>query len=279
MEKSLSRKVSKNVFQIIPLNPFAANMTVERARQRYQSVCAGNLESLSQSEVMNCEVFRSCKSKETCLAEYAPHGTAFAIDGGDKLMTAWHVTFGSHSTPLFFLFKAFENYSKIERNEILKSTLEPAFILLNQDKEIVFDTRKEKKSSSKYLRWGDPLSTAHSEFGSKQDRPYGYFENIPDDYVVIELPHSIAGGLEYRNSQKASLNKNECYYSAGFSYNSKIEEYRIVGGLPSSLKKLKGKLKQFSPFMLNPLAIQIEEFQALELREKMSFMGYEEEKH
>ena len=205
---------------------------------------------------------------------FSPHGTAFLIDQGETLVTAWHVVFAGHAAPLHFLHHYIASRNLEEKKSLYKN-LEPAFILLDQEGTIVFDTQNEGPSVQ-YQSIGDPLSTIYSIKGKKLQKPYGHYENIPDDYAVISLPRAIGKALSVKRVESPDL-EGKCLYSAGFSYNQQVEKYQVTGGGKSTLSKLQVKLGNFSDFQLRPLPRSKEELLNLPIKDFMRLMGYKED--
>ncbi|MCR9204966.1 MAG: serine protease, partial [Halobacteriovoraceae bacterium] len=266
LPKDVAQKVSQSIFQIIPINSYAAHMDVERARELHKESCLQSSPLLHQR--LNCEVLRTCKSEETCVREYGAHGTAFLAGG--KLATAWHVVFPTHSTALLFLQNHLSNLSREELKEKL-AVLKPQFVLFNTKGDKVFDTREHKENEATYLTWGDPLSTIYSSNGVKKKVPYGHYENIPEDYVFIDLPKTIGPDLPF------AKRKSDCSYSAGFGFNGEKTEYQINGGLKTSIVNRQKHLTHLIPFQYTPQEITPEEFQKLSEEEALRLMDFDED--
>jgi hypothetical protein len=267
MPLETQKEVNQSIFQIVPINSYASHMDVERARELYQRDCQNKTSPLLH-ERLNCKVLKSCASKETCVREHGAHGTAFLYK--EKLVTAWHVTFTSHATALLFLQNHLTSLSLEEVKEKLK-VLKPAFALFNQKGDKVFDTREHREVPATYAEMGDPLSTIYSQNGRKKDSPYGYYENIPGDFVTINLPTPIGPSLK---TQKEETN---CKYSVGFAYNGKSTDYKFSGGLASSIKERQTHLDHLIPFQRTPLEMTSEEFYSLSEEESLALMNFSEE--
>lgn len=266
LSEDVAKRVNQSIFQIVPINSYATHLTVERARELYKEGCQQESPLIHQN--LNCSVLKTCDSEESCIKEYAPHGTAFLVDG--KLATAWHVVYSTHSTALLFLQKYLENLSRNELNEKL-SVLKPEFVLFNNKGKKVFDSRDTGQKETSYLNWGNPLSTVYSNSGKKKDSLYGYYENIPEDYVFIDLPKTIGPDL------KLSRKKTDCSYSAGFSFNGQKTEYQINGGHKSTIVNRQKHLSHLIPFQYTPQSITPGEFQKLSEVEALRLMGFSEE--
>lgn len=265
LPSEISNEVSKSIFQIVPINSYAAHMSVDRAREIYQETC--QTDSPLLHERLNCEVLKTCENEETCVREYSPHGTAFMAGG--KLTTAWHVVYSTHSTALLFLQNHLSNLSREELNKKL-SVLKPQFVLYNKAGIKVFDTRDSSQRETTYHSWGDPLSTIYSNNGLKRNLPYGHYENIPEDYVFINLPHQIGPDL------MIAKEKTSCIFSAGFAFDGSSTKYQINGGEESSIKDRQKHLSHLIPFQITPQDLREEEFYNLSEEEALKLMGFDE---
>ena len=265
MKDSIRDKIGESIFKVVPINLFAPELTEKRAREIYQNECLS--EKKLTHERLNCEVLKSCQGNN-CKKEFGPHGSAFLLDDGKSLATAWHVLYNTHSSALLFLQNFLTGLNDQERNEKL-SVLRPAFILLNRHEEVIFDSRKEIADSVLYEDWGNPLSPIYAGLGRKQEEAYGYYENIPDDYVLVSLPRSIGTGLEM-----GSIQANRCNYSVGHAYDGNSEYYKISGGSQATIIDLQRKITHFLDFQLSELPMPQEKFLKLSTPEILSHMGY-----
>lgn len=264
MPKETQSELDQSVFQIIPINAYAGHMSVERAREIYQRDCL--IPSPLLHERLNCEVLKTCTGEKTCVKEHSAHGTAFLYQ--EKLVTAWHVTFSTHGSALLFLQNALTKLELPELKQKLK-VLKPAFVLFNSKADKVFDTREaDNAHETTYAEMGDPLSPIYSQNGTKHNRPYGHYENIPGDFVSINLPHKIGPSL------KASTRQTKCLYSIGFAFNGEATRFKYSGGEASSIKERQKLLKHLIPFQRTPLDMGQQEFLSLSEEESLLVMGF-----
>ncbi|MBY0383828.1 serine protease [bacterium] len=269
LSTNIQETVRKNTFKVVPRNFYASTMSVDAARDLYSSQC--NTSHLTISDKMNCDVLKSCTG-EDCKIEFMPFGSAFFVNEKATLVTAWHVVFPTHATPLYFMQNALSKISTEELNSKL-SVLQPDFLLLNSEDEIIFDT---KKQTAHYQFWGNPLSTIYQALGKNRQHPYGYFENAPDDFVAIKLSDFVpAAKLSLASKKTKSDLMNKCLYAGGYQYHD--GKFRFSAGSKKSVKEMQSQLSTITPFQINPLPMSQEELLKKSLPEILSIMGYSED--
>ncbi len=261
----VSDKIEANTFMIIPINAYASTLPEENARAYYTNNCG--LASLPLSEKLNCEKLKDCKGDE-CVKPFASHGTAFLKGDGRTLVTAWHVTFQTHAAALTLLADRIFIMTADEKTKIYQN-LKPEFILVNHQNEIVYDTRTAEAAQTRYRSFVDPLSSVFSERGSKNNKPFGYYENIKDELTVIDLQKDLGTGL-----QVATSADSECITSAGFGYDGYDLKFSIVSGEASTLKVLNRALNVFMEFQLNPLPQPRAKIEKMSTAKILILMGY-----
>lgn len=269
LSQTIQQKVQANTFKLVPRNFYASSMPVERARELFQSQCL--TQNLTISDQMNCHVLSSCTGDD-CKIEFMPFGTAFYLQQKKALLTAWHVVFSTHATPLYFMQNSLAPMSRDELNSHL-SVLQPDFLLLNSKDEVIYDT---KKQSTHYRFWGDPLSTIYQELGLRNKSPYGYFENAPDDFVAISVSGlTTVEPLTLSSSKDKSTEAAQCLYAAGYQYHD--GHFRFSSGVKKSVKEMQSQLSFVTPFQLNTLPMDKEKLLQLPVSEVLAKMGYDSE--
>lgn len=270
LSNDIQRTVRENTFKLVPRNFYASSMSIESARELHKTHCQSP--SLTISDQMNCEVLKSCTGDD-CKIEFMPFGSAFFVNEKATLVTAWHVVFSTHATPLYFM----QNTLSKMKSEELKSklsVLQPDFLLLDSENKIIFDTKKQK---AHYEFWGNPLSTIYQALGKNRQHAYGYFENAPDDFVAIQLEGFAKSGLTL--SPSSAKNKSDfsskCLYAGGYQYHD--GEFRFSAGSKKSVKEMQSQLSVVSPFQINPLPVPKEELLKKSLPEILTLMGYSEQ--
>ncbi len=264
----VSIKIEANTFMMIPINAYASTIPEENARAYYAKNCG--LASLPLSEKLNCEKLRDCKGDE-CVKPFVSHGTAFLKGDGHTLVTAWHVPFQTHAAALTLLTDRISIMTADEKTKIYQN-LKPEFILVNHQNEIVYDTRTPDGAQTRYRSFGDPLSSVFSERGNKNNKPFGYYENIQDELTVIDLQTDLGTGL-----QVASSAGSDCITSAGFGYDGYDLKFSIVSGEASTLPVLNRALNVFMEFQLNPLPQARAKIEKLPTGKILILMGYSPE--
>lgn len=265
---TLAQDIARNTFMIIPINPMAPVISVPRAREYVEQNC--QLNSLTYKDQLNCQILRACQGDD-CQPVYGPHGTAFLGGDGRSLYTAWHVVFETHQAALTFLYPALAKMESTAQVRAYKN-LVPEFILVNQNHEIVYDTRNTGPGGSptRYARMGDPLSTLYIANGKKDDMPYGYFENSAVDYVEIILDRILGPGLK---RAVATQDSRACLFTAGFAFNAQSLNFSTQSGFVRSLYDLKKSLGRFLDFQLRPLPRPRVEIEAMKTEDILSLMG------
>ncbi len=264
--RSSSDLVAANTFMIIPINAFASPIPENIARDFYNKNCS--LKTLPLSEKMNCAILKDCKG-EMCLKTYSSHGTAFLLGNGHTLVTAWHVVFQTHAAPLLLFADRISVMDSVEKNRVYQN-LKPEFILVNQENNIVYDTREQQNKATRYVEYSDPISTVYSERGKKNDNPFGYYENISTEQAVIELQQDIGTGLQL---SKQDI-QGQCIHSAGFGYDGHTLNFALVSGQKSSLLSLNQSLGVFMDFQLKRLEMSRKEIEKLSTFKILVLMGY-----
>lgn len=264
----VSNKIEANTFMIIPINAYASTIPEQNAHDFYTKNCA--LPNLPLSEKLNCEILKDCHG-DACVRPYAQHGTAFLKGDGRTLVTAWHVPFQTHAAALTMLADRIAIMTTDEKTKIYQN-LKPEFILVNHQNEIIYDTRRPESAQTRYRSFGDPLSSVFADRGNKNDRPFGYYENIQDELTVIDLQQSLGTGL-----QVASALDSGCVTSAGFGYDGYDLKFSIVSGKRSTLPTLNRALDVFMEFQLNPLPQTRAKIEKLSTKKILVLMGYSPE--
>ncbi len=269
MDQNILTTLNQNTFIFIPINHYASVISKQSAEEFVQTNC--HLNHLPPNEVLNCKALADCEGNQ-CIREYQNHGTSFLLGDGKTLFTAWHVAFPTHATPLYF----FKNYALTLTHEDrynLFSVFKPKFILLDHDYNIVYDSRHETKT--RYLNYGDPLSTIFAKEGHIHSKAYGYFANIPEDFVSIELSYPLGNGLKLQTEPNTDTKQQ--FLTTGFGYDSVNFNFQINAGYSQKLVDLKSNSGLFIDFLLNPLPLNPEELLQLPLLEQLMLMGYSEE--
>lgn len=258
-------KIKQNTFILVPINTYAQNIPKEKAIEFVKTNC--HLKHLPPAEVLNCKALSECDGTN-CIREFESHGTAFLMNSGKTLHTAWHVLYPTHAAALFFFRPYFLSLNADQKKE-LSPQLKPKFVLLNHNHDIVYDTRKNPTS---YAVIGDPLSPTHIFYGQIHDQSYGYFENIPFDFASINLSKKLGEGL--KAAESTVLNGE--FLASGFGYDGRHFKFDISKGKRESLTKLKIKTNEFIDFQLAPFDMPIETFLSLTTFDKLIYMGYSE---
>jgi len=267
----LKEIIRENTFLIVPINGYAPNLTVEQARERFSLKCLKS--DLPVHQKLNCEVLESCQG-DSCISEFANQGTAFLMNEGKELHTAWHVLFSTHAAGLVFAANYLETASEEQTHNIYKN-FKPQFLLLDQNFNTVYDTRLEAETY--YIEMGDPLSTVFSSNGKNKKGVYGYIENIPEDFVKVQLTRSLGNGFKKANPVDKSGLEGP-FISAGFGYNKKDIIFSIeTGGVKAQLTDLKRKMKNFMEFQLRALPVEREDFWKMSSEDQLVLMGYSRE--
>jgi hypothetical protein len=268
LSDEVAQLIKENTFMIIPIKQVVFPLSVEKAREVYDQVCI--LKDLPLSERLNCQVLKSCKG-EDCLREYGTHGTAFSVNGGDEIYTAWHVLFQSHAVALNFLVKGIESHTPEKQSEMFR-TLTPSFVIANHNEEIVYDSRDDLTNKrTEYIELGNPLSPIYEATGLKKDQPFGYYENIPEDFVKVKLTKSISKGLVITKGPQYF------FYNAGFSFDSVNTEFNIFSGTGAEMTELKKSTGRFASMILNPLPLTKTQLLNLSTQEILRLMGFDDE--
>jgi hypothetical protein len=265
-------QITKNTLLIVPLNLYAPDLTVEEAREIFSHKCLDKLD-MTVNQKMNCEVLKTCEG-DSCVSEYANQGTAFLMNNGKELHTAWHVLFSTHAAGLTFASNYLESAS-VEKRQKIYDNLNPMFVLLDKDLKIVYDTRVESETS--YTVIGNPLSTIFSNNGRNSKGVYGYIENIPEDFVQIQLTKSLGSGFK-KAERKPKENLNGPFITAGFGFDKKETVFSIeMGGQVASILELKTQMKNFMEFQLHPLSVERSEFWKMSSEDQLVLIGYSRE--
>jgi hypothetical protein len=258
--------VADNTFKLVPRNLYAGTISEATARSLYQNSCLGK--DLTISDQMNCDILESCTG-DHCKLQYGPFGSAFLENKNGRLLTAWHVVFPTHAAGLIFMQGNLSQLSDEERNARL-AVLEPDFILLNANDQIVFDTRN---SPSQYVRWGNPLSTVYQMEGHQQNRVYGFMENAPDDHVTIDIGSANLGvGLTITHLNKKEDLASNCLYSAGYQYHD--GKFQASAGEKASVKAMQSQVSYIRPFQINPFPMDVEKILEHNNADILKMMGY-----
>lgn len=268
ISESVNRKIHDNTFILIPINSYAPIISKSQAEEFVKTNC--HLMHLPPSEVLNCNALKTCVEGH-CVREYASHGTGFLLNNGSTLMTAWHVVYPTHASALLFIRNYALSLQDQEARDKLYENLKPNFILLNHNHEIIYDTRL---NPTDYNNFGDPLSTTHIFYGtSYQNQPYGYFENIPEDYLEIRLSKNLGEGLKF--GLKASADDE--FIVSGFGYDGRNFGFDMTSGQKQSLYELKTQTHNYRDYVLKPFVIPIEDFLALDPITQLINLGYSKE--
>jgi len=268
----IPQDIHDNIFMIIPINHYAKTYTNIEAKTYYKQNC--HLKNLPLNEKLNCRSLHKCKD-DLCTKEYLKHGTAFLLNTGDELYTAWHVFFNSHAPALYFLFEALTHTEKTKQTQAFHN-MRPEFLLVNQQQKIVYDSRLDTaEKQTDYEIFGDPLSTIYEQKGIKNKQLYGVFENTFSDFVKIKLDREIGAGLKIATTSNQS--ENTIYTSIGFAYDGHDLAYEASQGKKSSLKSLLQAQGRSETMLLEELPLEYEEFKQLSIREILSHWGYSAE--
>ncbi len=273
----IQRSVAQNTFKLVPRNAYAATLTEETARSLHEQNCW--VKDLTISDKMNCDILKSCTG-EHCKLEYAPFGSAFINEKNGQLLTAWHVVFPTHAAGLIFMQGSLSQVPTDELNSRL-SVLKPEFILLDSNDNLIFDTQK---TPSQYSFWGNPLSTIYQANGHKQNQPYGYFENSPDDFVAINIGSlgvgsnlsstTLSKGLSITSLTKKDDLAEKCLYSAGYQYHD--GKFRISSGKKELVKTMQSYYSFVSSAELDPLPMAVAKILELDNAMILRILGYSE---
>lgn len=182
------------------------------------------------------------------------------------------MAFQTHAAALVFVKNYVLKLTDEERDQLFK-VLTPKFVLLDHDFNIVYDSRLQPET--KYLKFGNPLSTVFIQDGRIRDQAYGYFENIPQDHVSIQLEKSLGQGLKI--SPNATTDLNQTFITAGFDYDSINFNFLVDQGQPHNLLDLKANSGRYMDFLLTPMTLSHEDFLKHTLIEQLMLMGYSEE--
>lgn len=243
LNKSTLEKVKLSTYKIVPIDLFARELSEEEARRLHKQECLSP--KIHTYERLNCKIFSKCKDN-ACKRSFTQDGSAFLLGDGQSLVTAWHITYNSHSSALRFLEDYLSTLDNDTRNNKL-SVLKPAFILLDHEERTVFDTREHLSGTVKYLDWGNPLSPIYAKKGIKKNGAYGFYESASEDFALISLPESIGPSL-----QSGTLRTKECLYSIGQDFQEKTMKLVTSGGRKTTFKQLREKNSQ----MKKPLAAE-----------------------
>jgi hypothetical protein len=260
-------KIQNNTFIIVPINVYAPSMNEEEVHYYYTHNCNRNL--ISPRLQLNCKHLETCRGEE-CSIPFKTHGTAFLLEKGDQLVTAWHVAFESHSAAILFLQNHYTSKTLEESRQWTLNSIHPQFVLLNHKREIVYDTRTDP---AQYKMIGNPTTPVHHINGRQGDNFYGYHENIPTDWTIIDLSHSLGEGLKLASDVDKD---NEEFYNAGFGFDRYQMRFSIDGGKRENIYNL-NKLLGFDDFFITRENYSHEELMAMELPEFLSHMGYSSE--
>jgi hypothetical protein len=270
---SLDETIRRNTFMLIPIKQGIASLTREQARAYAAKNCG--LDTLPLSERMNCRILDSC-SGDDCVPVYGDHGTAFLLDGGRTLLTAWHVVNESHLAALTFVQHYLEKLSDADRAKTL-SLMVPSFVLVDRDEKIVYDTRDEAKAGgaqTAYARMGNPLSAFYASDGRRDGQPYGQEENIPDDFAEISLTRSLGPGFA---PGVATGDPAECFVDSGFRFDGRRTTFASHAGRRADLTAMMASSGQFMKFELEPLPLPRRKIESMSTVDALVVMGYSKE--
>ncbi len=262
-------KINENVFIVVPINAYASGMSAERVDAYLSQNCQG--EKPSPRLQLNCEHLQTCVGEEECGLIFGTHGTAFLVESGTRLVTAWHVLFQTNATALEFLARPLEKKTLEERRELALRRLTPHFVLMNQEREIVYDTRNVP---AKYEMIGDPIVPVFHKKGKKGEGFFGYHEGIPTDWVVTELGESLGEGLKMAPQQNTLGDE---FFIAGFGFDRYEMNFSVNAGEASTVYSLNNELGIFTNFSIRNEEKSFSELMAMSISEVLSYMGYSEE--
>ena len=265
-DKATSR-VAANTFKIIPIKQALIDFEPAQAKSYVEQLC--HRPNLPVSEKLNCEIMKACKP-ESCAPIYGAHGTAFLGSDGQTLHSAWHVLFSTHEVALQFLGNYLGKLSTDEKKRAYAS-LGPTFILLDHQDKIVYDSRSSH--STRYKNFGDPLTPIYVQQGTKDKKPFGYFENIREDYVSIDLGTRLGAGLPLAKQNAHS----DCYFGAGFIYDGVREEYNLASGRRESVTELKKRTGLFLEALLMDLPLSRNNLGSLSTEDILHIFGYSQD--
>lgn len=265
-------KVKSNTFIIVPINPFIKPMSEDRRSAYLNENCVS--ENPEPKFLLNCKQLENC-SDESCIAPFETHGTAFLLEKGNQLVTAWHVLFQTHAAPLTFLQNALINKTLEERRQTVLERIEPAFVLLNHNLDMVYDTRADPEDNkTNYSFIGDPLASILHFNGYIKNQAYGYHENILTDVVSIQLNKNLGPGLEQAARNGTS---SQTFYNAGFGSDGHHYEFSMNPGQEESLYRLKlASGRGYDPFQIDPSPYDLEAHERLSVHDQLLAMGYSE---
>lgn len=270
---SFDERIRENTFMLVPIKQGIAAFTKEQARAYAAKSCG--LDTLPVSERMNCRIMETCEGDD-CQPIYGDHGTAFLVNDGRTLLTAWHVVNQTHLVALTFFSHFLDKLSDADRDRTLRN-MEPEFVLLDQRERIVYDTREDSNRGSArtaYVRFGNPLSTMYSQEGRRDGKPFGFEENIPDDFAEISLTRSLGPGLA---QGAATRDPDECFVDAGFAFDGHRTTFASHAGRRAGLTEMMRGSGQFMEFELNPLPLPREAIERMPTVDALVVMGYSKE--
>lgn len=265
--------LKKNTFKIVPRNTYAPVIAEEKARELYQLKCLQK--NLSLSEQLNCNALESCTGS-LCKVEHQSFGTGFILKDQPYIITAWHVVHPTHEAALIFLERSLSNLEPA----VLQQTLEPLrpdFLLFDDTNNLIYDTRSSSESSL-YAFWGNPLSSVYHTIGHAKNEIYGYYQNVPDDYVAITLPSAVLknhSGLKLSSALQKNDFEGQCLFSIGYEYLN--EHFVIAGGRNADIKSLLAPISHMSVLMNIPETYDIKTLRSLPVSEILPLMGYSPE--
>jgi hypothetical protein len=124
------------------------------------------------------------------------------------------------------------------------------------------------------IDYGDLLTRVFVETGRGYNNNYfGYLENIPNDYALVQLSRTLGVGLKKAKAKKQDYN-NLTY--SGFKYDRYKLDFKTEYGSVVDLYSLYAWSDKYYRFQIQKHDFSIEEFNKLSLLEKLKFIGMSE---